>query len=141
MISQVTIFLENRKGHLARACRAIADAGVNMRALFLADTADFGIARIFCDRPEFTVRALGEAGFRAMVTPVLAVHVPNREGALAALLEFLDKEEVNVEYSYCFSVNDDAAINVLKVGDSGIEGRLADAGYQIAKEEEVYALG
>ena len=140
MIPQLTVFIENKKGHLARACRAIADAGINMAALFLADTADFGIARIFCDRPQAAAQALLDAGFRAKITPVLGVRVPDREGGLAELLEFLDREDVNIEYAYCFSIKEDFAIDVLKVSDSALEGRLTDAGYQLVKEEEVFEL-
>jgi len=140
MISQLTVFLENKKGHLARACRAIADADINMRALFLADTADFGIARIFCNRPNYTVAALREAGFRAKITPVLAVRVPDRKGGLAQLLEFLDNENINIEYGYCFSLTDEYAIDVLKVDDGEVEKKLEAAGYHIVKENEVYEL-
>ena len=141
MVSQLTVFIENKKGHLARACRAIADAGINMRALFLADTADFGIARVFCDRPETAVRALRDAGFRAKITPVLAVRVPHSEGGLADLLEFLDQENVNIEYGYCYSIGDGFAVNVLKVDDVGVEARLAQSGYRIVEAEEIYELG
>ena len=140
MISQLTVFIENKKGHLANACRAIADAKINMRALFLADTADFGIARIFCDKPEFAAQALRDAGFRAKITPVLAVHIPDREGCLANLLEFLDSENINIEYGYCFSISGDSAIDVLKVEGAGVEERLIKAGYRIVEAKEVYTL-
>jgi len=141
MISQLTVFLENKKGHLARACAAIAEAGFDMKALFLADTADFGIARIFCDRPLAAAAALSEAGFRAKIVPVLAVRVPHRRGGLAELLAFLDAADVNIEYSYCFSVGADTAVDVLKVGTDDVEGRLAAAGFEIVQEKEVYELG
>ena len=88
MISQLTVFLENEKGRLASACRAISDAGINMHALNLADTADFGVARVVVDAPEAAAEALRKVGYRATVTPVLGVRVPNRPGGLATLLEF-----------------------------------------------------
>ena len=138
MISQLTVFIENKQGHLASACRSIADAGINMRALFLADTAEFGIARIFCDRPNFTAQALREAGFRAKITPVLAIKIPNRQAALADLLDLLAAQKVNTEYCYCFSVSPDHAINVLKVDDSSAESILKTAGYQIVTPQDVY---
>ncbi len=140
MISQLTVFLENRTGHLASACRIIADAGINMKALFLADTEDFGIARIFCDTPETAEAALKEAGYRARVIQVLGVRVPDRQGGLAELLEFLDSHQVNVEYGYCFSINQEYAIDVLKVSDPGIEDRLVAAGYRLVAGEEVYKV-
>ena len=88
MISQLTVFLENDKGRLASACRVLSDAGVNLHALNLADTADFGVARVLADTPHAAAEALRAAGYRAMVTPVLAVRVPNVKGGLATLLEF-----------------------------------------------------
>lgn len=140
MISQLTVFIENQKGHLAKICRTIADAEISMAALFLADTADFGIARIFCDTPEKAEAALKNAGYRARIVPVLGVRVPDRQGGLAELLEFLDSEEVNVEYGYCFSVNEDFAIDVLKVSDASVEQKLIDAGYTLVKDEEIYEI-
>ena len=85
MISQLTVFMENERGRLASACRTIADAGINMYALFVADTADFGVARIFCDTPQAAADALTAAGYRAAVTPVLGVRVPDEPGGLASL--------------------------------------------------------
>ena len=132
MIEQLTVFLENEKGRLAAACQTLADAGINMHALNLADTADFGVVRMLCDTP---------AGYRAAVTPVLGVRVPNVPGGLARLLSFMDEQEANIEYGYCFSVNDDVAIDVLKVdGDSGIEEKLTAAGFEPVRPEDIYEL-
>ena len=85
--------------------------------------------------------ALRAAGYRAMVTPVLAVRVPNVKGGLATLLEFLDQQSVNIEYGYCFSVNPEMAIDVLKIGEAeGIEAKLEEAGFATVSPEEVYQL-
>ena len=142
MISQLTVFLENEKGRLAAACRTVSDAGINMHALNLADTADFGVARLLVDTPDAAAKALQAAGYRATVTPVLAVRVPNVPGGLATLLEFLDEQDVNIEYGYCFSVNEEIAIDVLKIaGDSSIEQKLTEAGFKPVQPEEIYHLG
>lgn len=138
MISQLTVFIENQKGHLASICRTIANADIDMNALFLADTADFGVARIFCDSPQKAEQALKAAGYRAKVIPVLGVRVPDRKGGLAELLEFLDEQEVNVEYGYCFSVNEDFALDVLKISDPSVENKLIEAGYTLVKDEELH---
>ena len=138
MIAQLTVFLENQKGRLASACRAIADAGINMHALFLADTTDFGIARIFCDRPEQAARTLTEAGLRATLTPVIAIRVPNEPGGLATLLELCDRENLNIEYSYCFLEGDAEAIDIVKIDDDGAEQVLADGGFTIVAADEIY---
>ncbi len=140
MISQLTVFLQNEKGTLSRLTRQIADDGVNMHALFLADTQDFGIARIFCDEPEKVAKRLTEAGFRAAVTQVNAVYVPNRPGGLAELLEFCDRAGLNIEYGYCFKAGDDEAIDVFKIDGEDIDSALEDAGFRIAKPEDIYAL-
>ena len=140
MISQLTVFLENEKGRLAAACRAVSKAGVNLHALNLADTADFGVARMLCDTPEAAAEALREAGYRATVTPVLAVRVPNTPGGLAVL--FLDEQGVNVEYGYCFSVSAESAVDVLKIdGGEGVEASLAEAGFAPVRPEDVYRVG
>lgn len=141
MVSQLTVFLENEKGRLAAACRILGDAGFNMHSMNLADTADFGVARMLCDRPEAAAEALRNAGYRATVTPVLAVRVPHVEGGLAGLLEFLDSCDVNIEYGYCFAVGSQDAIDVLKItAAEGIEARLVEAGYEPVNPEEIYEL-
>ena len=141
MISQLTVFLENEKGRLAAACRVISNTGTNMHSLFIADTRDFGVVRFLVDKPEATAAALREAGYRASVTPVCAVRLPNKPGALAQLLEFLDREDCNLEYSYCFSVGNDFAIDVLKAEeDLHLEEKLVQAGFSTVSAEEVYEL-
>ncbi|OUO91465.1 amino acid-binding protein [Gordonibacter sp. An230] len=141
MISQLTVFLENEKGRLAAACRVVSEAGINLHALNLADTADFGVARMLCDTPEAAAKALREAGYRATVTPVLAVRVPNAPGGLASLLESLDDRGVNVEYGYCFSVSADSAIDVLKIdGGESVESKLAEAGFEPVRAADLYRI-
>ena len=134
MIEQLTVLLENEKGRLSTLCRDLANAGVNMHDLFVADTSDFGIVRIFCDTPKRAARVLEKAGYRARVVEVLAVRVPNVAGGLASLLETID------ECGYCFSRGEETAIDVLKVADASIEATLSEKGFDIVKAEEVYAL-
>lgn len=138
MITQVTIFLENDNGRLAEAVRVISDAGLNMRALFLADTATFGLARIFCDKPHTAVERLQDAGMRASAASVVAVRVPDQPGALAQLLEYCDKQQFSIEYGYCFTVDDGTAINVLKINNPDVEEALKAAGFALVSAEEVY---
>lgn len=140
MIEQLTVLLQNDKGRLSALCRDMANAGINMHDLFIADTSDFGIVRIFCDTPQKAALALGEKGYRAIVTSVLAVRVPNEPGGLATLLECIDEAGVNIEYGYCFSRGEATAIDVLKVADDAVEAKLAEAGFDIVSAEEVYQL-
>lgn len=140
MISQLTVFLQNEEGRLASACRTIGEAGVNMRSLFIADTKGFGVARIICDTPQKACDALVDAGFRATLTPVVAVCVNDAPGGLAGLLDTLGANGMNVEYGYCFSADGDVAVDVLKVSDPNVEKVLSQAGYNIVKPEELYQV-
>ena len=140
MISQLTVFLANEKGRLAAACRTLADADINLAALFIADTADFGIVRIFCDRPNRAAAVLAEAGFRASITPVIAVSVADEPGALARLLGFCHEASMNVEYGYCYSSGAETAIDVLKIEGEGAEAKLAEGGFDLVEADEIYAL-
>lgn len=139
MISQLTIFLENRKGHLASATRAISDAGINMHALYLADTEDFGVARILCDTPDRAKEVLVDGGFRAAVTKVIAVKLDDEPGALATFLELCDENDMNVEYAYCFIANGGEVIDVLKIGGDNAESVLIGKGYETLDASSLYS--
>lgn len=141
MIKQLTVFLENSPGRLAGLARALGDAGVNMRALMVADTAEFGVVRIICDRPEVARQALEDAGFSVSVTNVIAVEVPDRPGGLAEILEAIGSVNANVEYAYCFvEPGGQAAVDVFRVDDSeAAVGILREKGMRVLSAEEVYA--
>ena len=115
MIDQITVFLENSEGRLSALCRTLADAGVSMSALTIADTTDYGVVRIICDDPAKALDVLNGANYRAVATKVSAIAVPNEAGGLAKLLETLDALKLNIEYGYCFSINGDQAVDVLKI--------------------------
>ena len=138
MISQLTIFLENEKGRLAEATRVIADAGINMKALNIAESSEFGVIRVICDKPEAAAEALTNAGLRANVTKVMAVEVPNVPGGLADLLEKFDELNANIEYGYCFYGAGDTAIDILKVKDPSVEAHVKAAGIKVLAPEDVY---
>ena len=140
MRDQLSVFVANQKGRVARVCRVLADTDINMHSLFVADTEDFGVVRIFCDTPFAAAAALKEAGFRASVTKVIGVCLPNEPGSLAKMLEFLDEQNVDMQYLYCFLSDAQSAIDVLKVDDAGVEELLAGAGYQIVTPEDIYQV-
>ena len=138
MLKQVTVFLENKKGRLSELTRVLADARINMYALTIAETSDYGLVRIVCDKPEAAVDALRAANLRALVTEVLAVAVPNRPGGLAELLETFDSLDLNIEYGYCFSVGDTEAVDVLKVSDIKMAAsKISDAGYRVVTADDL----
>lgn len=101
-VKQISVFLENKAGRLACVTRALGSAGVNIRALCIADTADFGILRIIVDKPEHAYEVLKQAGFSATETDVLAIEVPDVPGGLAAVLETMGAAQINIEYLYAF---------------------------------------
>lgn len=99
---QLSIFLENRAGRLAEVTKSLSDAGINIRALSLADTSDFGILRLIVSDFEKARQVLKEKGFTVGRTSVVAVAVPDRPGGLHELLELFGKNGINVEYMYAF---------------------------------------
>lgn len=99
---QLSIFLENRAGRLAEVTKSLSEAGINIRALSLADTSDFGILRLIVSDFEKARQVLKEKGFTVGRTSVVAVGVPDRPGGLHELLELFGKNGINVEYMYAF---------------------------------------
>jgi len=101
-VDQISIFLENKAGRLAEVTKVIADAGINIRALSLADTSDFGILRLIVTDFEKARKALKENGFTVGRTTVVAAEVPDTPGGLSHILQLLSKNNINVEYMYAF---------------------------------------
>ncbi len=101
-VEQISIFIENKSGRLAEVTRVLGSKGINIRALSLADTSDFGILRLIVDQTDLARATLKEQGFTVSKTEVVAVEVPDQPGGLAGILEVLDKSGINVEYMYAF---------------------------------------
>ncbi|OUO34683.1 amino acid-binding protein [Olsenella sp. An290] len=141
MIDQITVFLENKKGRLASLCRCLGNAGINMAALSVADTTDYGVVRIICGDTHAALSALESGGYRAIITKVVAIAVPHRPGAAADLLEKLDDLDLNIEYGYCFSTADETAIMALKIADpaGAAEARWAieAAGFKVYDQSDL----
>ena len=118
-VKQVSVFAENRPGRLQAVLTPLAEANINIRALSIADSADFGVIRMILSDTEAGQRALKEAGFTVMVGDVLAVQVPDRPGGfLSAIVAPLTRAGVNIEYVYAFADNPlEHALVVLKVSD------------------------
>ncbi|MFH2123382.1 MAG: ACT domain-containing protein [Pseudomonadota bacterium] len=101
-VEQIAVFLENKSGRLAEITATLADNGINIRALSVADTADFGILRLIVDDVEKAKKVLKENGVTVGVTNVIAVEVADRSGGLANVLKTIEKAGLNVEYMYAF---------------------------------------
>lgn len=99
-VAQMSVFLENRSGGLASVVDVLARQGIDIKALSVADMADFGILRLIVQDPDRTRDVLKEAGFTAEKTRVVAVEVPDRPGGLAQTLRTLKEQQINVEYMY-----------------------------------------
>ena len=101
-IEQISIFIENRSGRIALITSALGDAGVNIRAMSLADTSDFGILRLIVNDVEKAVDVLKQKGFTVRLSHVVAVEIKDRPGELGRFLTVLEKAGLNVEYMYAF---------------------------------------
>ena len=127
-VKQVSIFLENKKGRLAEVTKLLAERGINIRALSLADTADFGVLRIIVDDPESCLAALKAAEVIAQVTDVLAVEVEDKPGGLQRVLAVLGAAGLNVEYMYAYvEKTKDNAIVICKIDDREGAARVLEA--------------
>ncbi len=119
IVKQISIFLENKPGQLAAACRALAQSGVNIATLSLADTTDFGIVRMIVDDHEKGYEVLTKAGFTVRQTEVVMAKVADRPGGMAELMEKLDSANVDIEYSYAYALGSgDSAILIFKFSDN-----------------------
>lgn len=141
-VAQLSVFLENKSGRLAEATDVLAAGGVNIRALSLADTAEFGILRLIVDEPA-KVRDILKAGqFTTAVTEVLAVEVPDQPGGLAGILGKLSAAGINVEYLYAFVQKSGRnAIIICRVEDlDGAQTALGEDGIRILDSGDIKAL-
>ncbi|MDR2729457.1 MAG: ACT domain-containing protein [Treponema sp.] len=99
-IKQISVFLENTTGRLSEVTKTLAAAGINLRAISIADTADFGILRLIVDKTAEAINALNTAGFTTRQTDVAAVEIEDVPGSLAKLMELFQQSQVNIEYLY-----------------------------------------
>ena len=122
-IHQISVFLENRPGALNEMTKALASGGVNLRAISLAETKDFGIARLIADDTALARKVLKEADFVSSLTPVLAYAIPDERGGLNKLLLAFTEAGINIEYMYSCLV-EDSAYMIFRVADTETAERL-----------------
>jgi len=114
IIKQLSVFLENKTGRLNEVTQLLGNAGINMSALSVADTSEFGILRMIVSEPEKALSILKEAEFSVRLTDVICLNSPNEPGALARALNILSGENVFIEYLYAYSMDNKTANIVLK---------------------------
>ncbi len=133
-LKQISVFLENRKGRLWKALNVLSSEGINIRALSIADTSEFGILRMIVPDPVLAEEKLAENNFVVKVNDVIAVEVLDEPGGLDAILGILNKADVNVEYIYAFvEKKTNKAIVVIRTEDM-------DAGIKVLENEGVTIL-
>ncbi len=126
-IYQVSVFVENKKGRLADIAKVLADNNINIRALSIADTTNFGILRLIVDDPQKAEAALKANNFTVSLTHVIAIEIPDVAGGLLQALEVLNSENISIEYMYAFidSTEGKAAV-VMRVEDRKAAADLLD---------------
>ncbi len=141
-LKQLTIFVENKQGTLVDITKTLADNNVNMRALSIADTQDFGILRLIVNDNETATKALTEAGYLLKMTDVVGVKIGDQPGKLSKALEVLDEAKINMEYLYAFMARTEKhAYVVLRVADNdAAEKALEDAGFHMITDADVDKL-
>lgn len=137
-IKQLSVFLENRKGRLSEVLGILAENKINIVAVSLADTSDYGLLRMIVSDPFKGCNVLREQGMQAMITEVVGIRVPHATGSLSHAMDLLLDNDVNVEYMYAFANGEDASA-ILKTKDiDKAVSVLKDGGFDVWKEEEAY---
>ena len=139
-IRQISVFLENKPGRLNKMTKVLAENNVDLRALSLAETKDFGIARMIVNDIYVATNVLKEADFVASLSPVLAYAIPYEAGGLNKLLDIFTETGVNIEYMYAFLGGKDTkhAYMIFRVADTkAAEAKLSGKGLKIMTQEDI----
>lgn len=142
-IMQISVFLENKPGTLKKMTSVLSSNNIDMRATSLAETKDFGIARLVVDDPMSAVNTLKEHDFVASLTPVLAIEIPDKKGGLDSLLDAFAGSFVNIEYMYAFpsGKHPENAYMIFRVADTkAAEAKLAGKGVKILTQEDLSSI-
>lgn len=141
-LTQISVFLENRKGRLYEICSKLGQSGINIRALTIAETETFGVLRLIVDKPDAAVKMFQQNTITANRTEVVAVEVPDKPGGLADVLKVLTDADVNVEYMYGFMEKfSDKALMVFRFDDpEKAAAVLASAGVNVVTRKDIQGL-
>lgn len=141
-IKQLSVFAENQKGRLAEIVDTIGQAGIDIRAMSVADTADFGILRLIVDRPNDALNVLREKGLTVSLTDVIGVGIADKPGSFAEVLNFLCGTGVSVEYMYAFISREEGnAYVILRVDNNELALDVFEkTGVQILDPQKVYNM-
>jgi|SRR5512136_207717 hypothetical protein len=141
-IKQISLFVENKPGRMAKVSKTLSDAGVNIRAMTIAEAGDFGVIRMVVDNPEKGYKVLHDNGFTVSTTDVLAVEMKDTPGGLYEIVDTLGSNKINVDYAYAFvTAKAQRAMLILRVDDI-VKARqaLTAKGVKIATKEEIQKI-
>lgn len=142
LVRQISVFLENKRGRLSEVTKILKEHDIDIIALSLADTTNFGILRMIVDKHELAVEAMRNSGFTVSTTEVLVAEVPDRPGGLHEVLEVLKDNDISIEYAYSFIRRpSESALILFKVEDPlEASNILKKAGFYTPREEEIRKL-
>lgn len=143
LIKQLSVFIENKKGHLAKITKVLKDASVDIRAISVFDSAEFGILRVVVDKPEEATAALKTAGHVVKQSDVLAIKPSDKIGNLHDIFNILYENDINIEYTYSFVMprNVGAPLIILKTDNQEKAIKiLSNSDAVIISEKEIYNL-
>ena len=141
-IKQLTVFIQNKKGAVVSVTDTLSKNNINIRALSIAETKDFGILRLIVNDDKAAEAVLAKNGYLIKVIDVVGVKIGDEPGKLTAALDILDKADINVEYLYAFMARTEKhAYVVLRVEDNAVaEKALTDAGFKMISEADINKL-
>jgi ACT domain-containing protein len=142
-VKQVSVFVENRPGALLNLTDALSRQKIDMRALCMAESSEFGVLRLIVDDPDKAAEALARAGYVLNITPVLAVAIPDKPGGLTHILSLLQENDINIEYTYAFlgGKNKDCAYMIFRVEDNRAAADVLVAkGIRLVEQDELSNL-
>ncbi|HHU90660.1 MAG TPA: ACT domain-containing protein [Clostridiaceae bacterium] len=142
-VKQVSVFLENKSGRLAEVTRILGSNNIDINALTIADTTEFGILRLIVDKPDNAVEVLRKNNFSVDITEVIAICVDNKPGGLSLALNHLEDNNIGIEYMYSYLGNtgDGKAIIIIRVEDTqNTVNILKNNGIEIISTDEIYNI-
>lgn len=141
-VKQISVFLENKAGRLAQVMEILSDNHINVRAMSIADTTDFGILRLIVDNPKLAVEVLRKQELAVKATDVIAVSVADKPGSLYGSLKILEESGIGIEYMYAsLGITSGDALIILKVDDcDAAVGKLREKGVSVLDAERVYRI-
>ncbi len=142
LVKQISVFLENKSGRLYEVTKLLGSEGIDISALSIADTTDFGILRLIVSDPLKAEKSLKDNGLTVSITDVIAIAVPDKPGGLASALEILENESIGIEYMYAFvGKATDEAMVILRVEEpEKAVNTLGKSGIKVMSSQSVYEL-